>query len=54
MISDFSKAALFYKRKKFGIIQKKKEFVHAKTCANAHNKNPFSVFWKRGFIIFYN
>ena len=53
MISDLPKVAIFYKRKKFGIIQKK-EFVPAKTCANAHNKNPFSVFWERGFILFYN
>ena len=47
MISDLTKAAIFYKRKKFGIIQKK-EFVHAKTCANAHNKSPFSVFLEKG------
>ena len=52
MISDLTKAAIFYKRKKFGIIQKK-EFVHAKTCANAHNKNPFSVFFGKGALLYF-
>ena len=48
MISDLPKVAIFYKRKKLGIIHKK-EFVHAKTCANAHNKTPSPFLGKRGF-----
>ena len=53
MISDLPKAAIFYKRKKFGIKQKRN--LSTQKPARTHITKPLLRFLGKGaFVIFYN